>query len=79
MSRSHSSGAGSRLVVEEEMDGPDFVGVQAAGVLDGAGRRQVEAVHEHHDDVAAQDGRLGGFDPPLFELWASGGTGGSAV
>ena len=66
------------LVVQEEMDGPYFVRVQAAGVLDSASGGQVETVHEHQDDVAAQDGHFGRFEGALFELLRLAcGTGGS--
>ena len=41
------------------MDGPQLVGRERAGVLDGAGRGHVELVDEHEHDVAAQDRRLG--------------------
>ena len=56
------------LVVQQEMDGPDFVRVQAAGVLDGASGGQVQAVYEHEHDVAAQDGHFGRFQRALLEL-----------
>ena len=58
----------SGLVVEQEMYGSDLVRVEAAGVLDGAGGGQVQPVHENQDDVAAQNGQLGGFGRPLFQL-----------
>ena len=58
----------SGLVVKQEMDGPDLVRVEAAGVLDGARRGQVQTVHEHQDDMAAQYGQLGGFGCSLFQL-----------
>ncbi len=67
------------LVVQEEMDGSDFVRVQAAGVLDGAGGGQVQPVHEHQDDVTAQDGHLGRFVARPVRVGAPRcGTGGSA-
>ena len=50
------------------MHGPDFVGVEAAGVLDGAGGRQVQTVHEHQDDVAMEDGHLGRFHGAFVQL-----------
>jgi hypothetical protein len=48
------------LVVDDEVHGPQLVGGERAGVLDGPGRGQVEAVDEHQDHVAAQDRGGGG-------------------
>ena len=47
------------LGVDVEVHGAQVVGRQRAGVLQGPRRGHVEAVDEHHDDVAAQDRRLG--------------------
>ena len=52
--------------VDGEVDGPQLVGREGAGVLDGPGRGQVELVDEDEHDVAAQDrrgGRLRGVLP----------------
>ena len=43
-------------------------GVRVPGVLDGPGRRHVEAVDQHHDHVAAQDRRLGRLGRARLEL-----------
>ncbi len=50
----------------------DFVRVEAAGVLDSPGGRQVQAVHEHQDDVTMEDGHLGRFHGAFVELLSLG-------
>ena len=54
--------------VEGEVDGPEHVGVQRAGVLERPGRGHVEAVDEDDDLVAAEHGRLGRLAGALLEL-----------
>ena len=56
------------LGVDVEVDGPQVVGGQGPGVLDGPGRGQVEPVDQHDDDVAAQDRGLAGPGRPHLEL-----------
>ena len=50
------------LVVDVEVHGVQVVGRQRPGVLDGPGGRQVDAVDEHDDDVAAENLGLAGLD-----------------
>ena len=54
------------LVVDVEVHGPEVVGHQGAGVLDGPGGGQVDAVDEDDHDVAAQDLGLAGLDGDAF-------------
>ena len=56
------------LVVEGEVHGPQLVGHERAGVLDGPGGGQVEAVDEHEHDVAPEDGRGDGLGHVVLEL-----------
>ena len=43
--------------VHREVHGPQLVGGQRPGVLDGPGHGQVELAHEHDHHVPAKDGR----------------------
>ncbi len=47
------------LAVDDEVDGPQLVGHEGPGVLDGPGGGHVEVVDQHEHHVAAQDGLLG--------------------
>ena len=55
------------LLVHREVHGAQLVGRERAGVLDGAGRRHVEAVDEHQHDVAPEDRRGGGGGHVVLE------------
>ncbi len=50
------------------MHGAQIVGGQGPCVLDGSSYSKVEPVHQHHDDVAAQDGGFAGPGRPHLEL-----------
>ena len=53
-------------VVDVEVHGPQVVGHQGAGVLDGPGGGQVDPVDQDDDDVAAKDLRLARLDGGAF-------------
>ncbi len=55
------------LGVDVEVHGPQVVGREGAGVLQGTGGGQVEPVDQDDHDVAAQDGRLGRLDRARLE------------
>src|SRR2546421_13945 len=54
--------------VDDEVDGPQLVGLQRPGVLDGPGGGQVETVDEDEDDVTAQDRGAGGGGHVALQL-----------
>lgn len=66
--RAPTLGQAGRARVEVEVHGPELIGGERAGVLDGAGRGHVEAVDEDDHDVAAEDRRLGGEVGIVLEL-----------
>ena len=55
------------LGVDVEVHGPEVIGREGAGVLDGPGGGHVEPVHQDDDHVSAQNGCLRGLDRSGFE------------
>ena len=50
------------------MDGPELVGVQGPGVLEGPGRGHVQPVDQHDHGVAVEHRGLGRLGRPHLEL-----------
>ena len=59
---------GRHLVVQGEVHGPELVGMQGPGVLEGPGGGHVQPVDQHDHRVAVEHRGLGGLGRPLFEL-----------
>ena len=54
--------------VQGEVDGPQLVGMEGPGVLQGPGRGHVQPVDQHDDRVPVEHRRLGGLGRPHLQL-----------